>query len=601
MYLCVRGSGTSEGIPTDEYAVDECEDTARVIDWFSKQPWSNGNIGMYGASYSAFNSVWVAAALKPPALKAIFVRAGTDNRYTDDVHFPGGTMVMVNNAWALGMLTSNATPGAPDFDMHSKASMDRWNTPPWLQVFLRNQLDGPHWQRGSLWPDYKRLTTPTFLSGGYLDKYQNFVPRIMRNSPAPSKGILGPWHHSMTWPGPVLDWNALQIRWFDQWLKGQDTGIMREPKVSFFLPDWRRQTFRFKDPIPGEWRHLDEWPDTVFAPTKRFYLRPDPEVSVVDAMRTDPAPGMGGSMAEMSGNPSALRLTYYPGRGGSDQSFGPTGSNGYYGIDSREEDPYGLCFDTTPLRSPVEILGFVRAKLFVSCTAPVANWVVRVHDVAPDGTSYLVARGYLNGTHRRSHTHPEPLVAGEVYEIDVELMATGYRFPVGHRIRTIVTNADFPVIWPSPYAMTTTLYTGGDRPSFISLPVLPSLQYRSGSLPVLGQSLAEVRGNERSGDSVRSYSMTRDYGAGVVSARFDLGRNIIECKVNEANPGEASLHLTANVQNTAADGRQIETRAVGTLSSTVDRFIMDMECTLLENGKVIRTRRWEDNVPRQLL
>src|SRR4030067_2399868 len=71
-----RGSGASEGIPTVEYAPQEHQDTAAVIDWLSKQPWCNKNIGMYGTSYSAFNSVWVAAAIKPPALKAVFVRAG---------------------------------------------------------------------------------------------------------------------------------------------------------------------------------------------------------------------------------------------------------------------------------------------------------------------------------------------------------------------------------------------------------------------------------------------------------------------------------------------------------------------------------------------
>ena len=120
IYVDVRGSGGSEGMPTDEYSVEEYEDTTRIVDWLSKQAWSNGNVGMYGISYSAFNSLWMAAAIKPPALKAIFLRAGTDNRYTDDVHYPGGTMVMVNHAWALGMLTSNATPGAPDYDLTSR-------------------------------------------------------------------------------------------------------------------------------------------------------------------------------------------------------------------------------------------------------------------------------------------------------------------------------------------------------------------------------------------------------------------------------------------------------------------------------------------------
>lgn len=601
VYVDVRGSGGSEGIPTDEYSVDEYEDTARIIDWLSKQAWSNGNVGMYGISYSAFNSLWTAAAIKPPALKAIFLRAGTDNRYTDDVHYPGGTMVMVNHAWALGMLTSNATPGAPDYDLNSQASLARWEASPWLQGFIRQQIDGPYWQRGSLATDYSRLTTPTFLAGGTLDKYQNFVPRIMKHSPAVTKGVLGPWHHAMTWPGPVIDWSALRARWFDHWLKGRDTGMLDEPRLSFYMPEWQRQTFRYQGAIPGEWRHLHDWPDTALAPTERFYLRPEPELPMAAALDADSGMGRGGALSESAGPTSALKLRYYPGRGGSDQSFGPTGGNGYYGIDSRDEDAYGLCFDTPPLRAPVEILGFVRANLFVSATAPLANWIVRVHDLAMDGTSYLVTRGFLNGAHRRSHTRPERLTAGEVYEISVESMCTSYKFPVGHRIRVIVTNADFPVIWPSPYPMTTNLYTGGDRPSHVLLPVLPAQRYLSGRLPVLSDSIRKLQQADRAGDSVADYQLTRNYALGISSATFKLTRELIECRVSERTPADASVRVTASAPHKAADGRSIETRAEGTLQSTMDHFLLDMECSLLENGKVVRARRWKDEVRREFI
>jgi uncharacterized protein len=600
VYVDVRGSGGSEGIPTDEYSVEEYEDTTRIVDWLSKQAWSNGNVGMYGISYSAFNSLWMAAAIKPPALKAIFLRAGTDKRYTDDVHYPGGTMVMVNHAWALGMLTSNATPGAPDYDLTSAASLVRWDSPPWLQGFIRRQIDGPYWQRGSLAPDYGRLTTPTFLAGGTLDKYQNFVPRIMKHSPAVTKGVLGPWHHSMTWPGPVVDWSALRLRWFDHWLKGKDTGMLNEPRLSFFMPEWQRQTFRYQGAIPGEWRHLNDWPDTALAPKERFYLRAE-SATRADAPGPDSGPAPGGVLSESSSAASALTLRYHPGRGGSDQSFGPTGGNGYYGIDSREEDPYGLCFDTPPLRAPVEILGFVRANLFVSSTAPLANWIVRVHDLAPDGTSYLITRGFLNGCHRGSHTQPERLTPGEVYEIAVESMCAAYKFPAGHRIRVIVTNADFPVIWPSPHPMTTTLYTGGDRPSHVLLPVLGAHSYLSGALPVLADSIQKLPQGERAGEGVADYQLTRNYASGVSSATFKLARERIECRVNERNPAEASVNVTASAPHRAADGRSIETRAEGTLRSTMDHFLMDMECTILENGRVVRSRRWKDEVRREFI
>ncbi|MFI4889027.1 MAG: CocE/NonD family hydrolase [Steroidobacterales bacterium] len=601
IYVDVRGTGGSEGVPTDEYSIEEHADTVRIIDWLSRQGWSNGAVGMYGTSYSAFNSIQIAAEYHPPALKAIFALCGTDDRYTDDIHHPGGIMLMVDNSWVLGMVTSNATPGAPNFDLYGQAAMDRWNAPPWLQVYLHHQVDGPHWRRGSLAPDYGRLTTPTFLGGGYLDIYQNFVPRIMHNSPAVTKGVLGPWHHSMTWPGPVLDWAAMRVRWFDHWLKGLDTGMLAEPRVAFYMPTWRRQAFRDAGAIPGEWRFLDSFPDTVFVPRDRLYLRPSPELPRAKALAMDPAPGRGGTLSDMPGEASALKLRYHPTRGGSTDSFGPDPEEGFYGLDARDENVYGLCFDTPPLRDSVEILGFAQAHIYVSSTAPLANWIVQLFDVAPDGTAYMISRGYLNGSHRSSHAHPEPLVPNEVYAIDVQLGCTGYRFPGGHVIRVVVTNAEFPVVWPSPYPMTTTLYTGGDQASFIALPVLPAVKFRQGTLPILSD--AAIPGKTwRSGDGLRAYKLTRDIISGEAIAYYELGGDKLSCRVIENNPADASMTMSSSVVHTPEGAaRRIETRAEGTLKSTADSFSMDIECTLLENDRVVRTRRWQDTVRRELV
>ncbi len=605
IFVDVRGTGGSEGIPTTEYSVEEYEDIAHIIDWLSRQPWSNGRVGMYGGSYGAFNSVWTAAVVRPPALKAIFAMCGTDDRYTDDIHHPGGAMLMVDNSWALAMVTSNAMPGAPGLELDSRASLDRWETPPWLLGFLHHQLDGPYYRRGSLAPGYERLTIPTFLVGGYLDTYQNFVPRIMKNSSkAITRGILGPWHHSLTEPGPKIDLeNVLMLRWFDHWLKGTDTGMLDEPRVSFYMPRWRRQTFRYTGDIPGEWRHLDAWPDTVFEPGWRLFLRPEPEIAPERALAMDPSPGQGGRLAGEAGPASALRLRYYPGTGGNAQSFGPTRKEGYYGLDHRAEDVWGLCFDTPPLSEAVEILGFTRAHLFVSSTAPVANWIVRLCDVAPDGTSYLISRGFLNATHRLSHTKPEALVPGELYEITVELMCVGYRFDPGHRIRAVVTNADFPVLWPSPYAMTTTLYAGGDRPSHIALPVLPELNYRTALVPVIAEEPSEeVKRKPESVSEEESWlRVIHDAAGGAHTTIVNLPPGCrISCRVKDEDPAAASLQTTSS--NTENDGsRRVEVRSEGELRSTVDDFILDITCTLLENYKVVRTRRWKDKVRRELL
>jgi hypothetical protein len=163
----------------------------------------------------------------------------------------------------------------------------------------------------------------------------------------------------------------------------------------------------------------------------------------------------------------------------------------------------------------------------------------------------------------------------------------------------IVSNADFPVIWPSPYAMTTMLYTGSDRPSHIALPILPPQHYLPGTLPVTGDSLANDPA--RANDTVRTFTVSRDYPSGDTVATCDIGRSVIECRVSEKDPGVASLHLDASTKYKARDGRVLETRALGALRSTAEKFIWSIEATILENDKVARSRTWSDEVPRDLL
>lgn len=578
LYLDVRGSGGSEGVPADEYAPAEYDDLVQVIEWISRQPWSNGAVGMYGTSYSAFNSIWMAAKYKPAPLKAIFVRGGTDDRYTDDIHSPGGIQMMVDNSWALGMITDNASPGGPNYELFSRAALDRWNTEPWLNIFLRNQRDGPHYRRGSLAPDqYGLLTVPAFLGGGTLDMYQNFVPRIMNAAPAFTHGVLGTWNHGMTWPGPVLDWRTMQSRWFDHFLHGRDNGVPAEPRVAYFMPRWRRQAFRDAGAIPGEWRYADAWPSSVFDPGKRFFLR-------------------GGELAELAPEAGSLTLAYAPATGGFSQSIGPSTYEGYYGLDSREDDAWGLVFDSPPLREPMELLGFVRAHLFAAADAPQANWIVRLNDLAPDGTSYVVTYGFLNGTHRRSHVAPEALPLGDPVELDFKLFCTAYRFDPGHRIRVVVTNAYFPVVWPSPYPMTTTLFTGGDKASYIALPLLAPTPSMVGRLPVLADHVPPAP------DAMSEYLIDRDEVSGVVKTRYKMGDDVIGCEIDPKDPARARLTIDTRDQFKPLNGSAIvESHTIGAMTSTRDAFTVDLTCTLSRAGRPVRSRRWKSHFKRDLV
>jgi uncharacterized protein len=165
----------------------------------------------------------------------------------------------------------------------------------------------------------------------------------------------------------------------------------------------------------------------------------------------------------------------------------------------------------------------------------------------------------------------------------------------------VITNAEFPVVWPSPYAMTTTLYTGGDQPSFIALPVLPALKYLQGRLPILSD--AAIPGKTwRSADGMTGYQMIRDIRSGEATAHYQMGPDELWCRVNDDDPARASMHLSTVAVHTP-DGapRRVESRADGSLSSTADSFVMDIKCTLLENGRVVRERQWQDTVKRELV
>ncbi len=133
-------------------------------------------------------------------------------------------------------------------------------------------------------------------------------------------------------------------------------------------------------------------------------------------------------------------------------------------------DDHSLVYDSQLLEKPMEILGMPRAILNVSASATRANWIVRISDVAPDGTVTQVGGAGFNGTHRNSARQPENLVPNEVFPLEIDMHFTSWVFPKGHKIRFAVSNAMWPMFWPTPYTMTTSLDIGGVEGARVELP-----------------------------------------------------------------------------------------------------------------------------------
>jgi predicted acyl esterase len=442
----LRGTGSSEGIAVDEYPPQEQADLAEVIAWLAVQEWSTGRVGMYGTSYSGFNSIQTAIE-RPPALGAICAIYATDDRYTDDVHYTGGALRALDVVdYVLYMAALTVLPPVPS--VFGEGWREEWlrrieGPEPWLLRWLEEQLDGPYWRHGSLRPGYERIACPTMLVAGWADGYRNNTFRTFERLECPRRLLLGPWSHMSTatsLPGPHLDLVPELVRWFGRWLRDEDNGVDGEPPIQVFV---RRSTRPEPDlaELRGAWRHEPGWP------LERSWvevLRPEPPEGVDEL----PIEGDVGTSAWIS---CAGRL--------------PWGQPS----DQREDDARSLRYEWGALDEAVEVLGHAVVSLRLASSVTVAYLSAKLCDVFPDGTSVLVTRGLLNLAHRESSVEPAPLEPGRAEDVRIELEATSWVFEPGHRIRLSLAGADWPNVWPPPRAGVLSI----DRASLeLALPVV---------------------------------------------------------------------------------------------------------------------------------
>jgi predicted acyl esterase len=592
----IRGTGTSEGRLVEyEYSEQEQKDGEVVIDWLSKQRWSRGQVGMFGISWGAFNSIQMAMR-QPPALKAIVAVEGTDDLFRDDCHFMDGMMHI--DSYEFGQDVANALPAPPDYIVDEAYFRDRFDTEPWLLIYKRQQRDGPFWNRASLDSDYSSIQIPTYVIGGWYDGYRDSVPRMLEQLEAPVKGMVGPWAHTFPnwpYPKPGIEWRREAVRWFDHWLKGEETGILDEPRFAVYVRHWHPPGV--VEHAPGYWRWEDGWPIERTRETA-FYALPDHTLSQVRP-RGDEA--------------QVHRLRYVPTVGV--EAAGNVNWWGDFPWDQRGTDAYSLVYDSEPLEHDLEILGFPRAVLQVSADAPLANWFVRVGDVAPDGTVTLVAGAGKSGAQRRSPEEPESLIPGQSFELEYDLHFTSWVFPKGHRIRLAVNNSLWPMIWPTPHAMTTSLGVAGENPSHLVLPVIPeSDRTGPGFLPPAEEpQLPGYASLELEDDSVSGYAETRsieriplESKTRIVASGASGSRHLetiiryseeIAHEARDDDPARASVS-GKTAYTVELDDRTVTVEGVLSFSSDLESFFYSYTRRLLENGELIREKTWKETIPR---
>jgi predicted acyl esterase len=580
----IRGFGASEGRPTDrEYSEQEQIDGEQVIHWLAAQPWSNGKVGMYGISWGGFNAIQMAMR-NPPELKAIIAADATEELFHDDIHYVDGMMHI--DEFELNMDMAPGMTGAPDYTLDEKVLGPRFDAAPWSLEYLKHQRDGVFW-RSPVRP-LSEVKVPCFLIGGLVDGYRDSIPRMLEQVKAPVRALVGPWNHS--YPndadfGPRIEWREDAVRWWDYWLKGKDTGVLQDPKVVIYMRHWFPPNPNLES-VPGEWRAENGWPPQGVA-NSILYLQPNH------------------TLTHTTSDAEVHRLKYIPSVG--------VEAGFWWGellSDQRPVDAFSLVYDSAPLTEELAILGRPHALLQASADAPLANWFARLSDVAPDGSVTQITGAGLSGAQRESMSAPQRLQPGKLYPLDVEMHLTSWVFSKKHRIRLSVSNALWPMVLSTPHNMTTSLQLGGVSGSRIALPVVPlhGVQPRV-SPPQPSEERSDLKsfGFSWPGEWV----VTRDEAGqkttvlwkGKMGGEYPWGKETdleqLTYKIDDAHPEISMIHGEAE---TTLDLKDRVLVWSGHLSVTSDtsNFFYKYTRELRKDGKVVKTKTWEETIPRDL-
>ena len=495
-----RGTGSSEGV-WGAFSAREGKDAAAVVAWAHRQPWSNGRVGMTGASYMGISQIF-AAAHHPPGLKAIFPQVPGADVYRDVVASGGQIDVGFIPLW-LGLVTGTGLiPPAYGVDEPAagfKMLTDHLRTALTFTLPLMSKAilggdpayDGRFYRERSPINVIDKVRVPTFLVGGERDLFQRGTPllfeRLQRNG-VPTRMIWGPWDHLQGSSGkevPGAGYGTLaelQLRWFDRYVRGgRDARLLSDVKPLTYFEQG-----------PDRWVRTQRWIGRDLHAVS-YRLSGKASVGGREARLTRGAARPGSSVVPpipvtglctrsanqwTAGVPNAV-LKDFP-------CF----------TDNRLNDLGGVAFETPPMRRTLRIQGPINARLYTSSLTGDGMLSVAVEDVAPNGKVSRVTGGwqvlsqrkllrsrsrYLDGRliqpyHPFTRAAKAKLPRGKVAPIDVEIFPTGAAIRPGHRLRLSVQAFDIPhLLSPLPDLLgqlsPLTVHASKRYPSVLTLPV----------------------------------------------------------------------------------------------------------------------------------
>jgi putative CocE/NonD family hydrolase len=555
-----------------------------------------------GKSWGGFNSLQVAARGGVESLRAVLTVCSSDDRYLDDAHFMGGSLLTENFFWGSVLSALRIMPPDP------KISGERWremwrerleSASPLAEKWLRHPHRDDYWKQGSVSHDYRAITCPVYAVGGWADAYTNGIFRLLAGLDVPRKGLIGPWAHAYPHegvPGPPIGFLQEALRWWDQWLAGRDTGILDEPMLRVWMPE-SSPPAAARRVSQGRWVAEPVWPPS--SPSPRSFrlasgrlLDRDAETNELISVRS---PSSTGSQAG---------------------AWCPFGAEGMP-RDQRPDDERSVVFDSPPLNERLEILGAPVLRLRLSSDRPVSTLVARLEDVFPDGVSARVTYGVLNLTHRSGSSRPEPLPLGVPVEIELTLKHAAHSFSIGNRMRLALSTSYWPIVWPAPAEATLELQT---ERSLFELPVrrpreedaqLASFSppeqapYPESTTLTEGKSTHDFHRDPATGETVRAFAadftengepaLTR-----IEATGLEYGDAIeLRFSIRDGDPLSARTEIRHHARF-RRPGWSVGTRVAARMTADETSFRLETEIEGYEGEERVFEKRFRSDVPRDL-
>ncbi len=483
----VRGRGTSAG--SFDLFANEVEDGFDTVEWAASLPGSTGQVGMYGFSYQGMTQIY-AASQRPKGLTTICPAMLPYDVYTD-MAYPGGAFrLQLNLGWAIQLETENARLRGDQAAYQALFNASRhlpfhdpiparphviqqWAPHSYYQTWLDHPDPDPYWDRLSPKTYVRDLDLPMLHIGGWFDAYMqgtfSLYQAIQAQSSQPQYLIVGPWCH-LPWsrkvgeldlgPQAVSPIDQLQLRWFDQFLKGIDTGILNEDPIHLFELGSNR------------WRSFPEWPQ----PQPKAYVLISSGLAAISdqdgslQLAATPDPGFPDILVHDPWRP-------VPSLGG--HEAGPAGIFERSGIDGRSDV---LTYTSDPLEQDLHVAGEVAVEIQVEADGKSFDLAVVLSRVQSDGKVYNLTQGYA-----RIESHIDQLDQhGSERLTRIPLQPICVQFKPGESIRLSVSGSSFPAYPINPgtgatageaqgidhQIITITVQTGGAQASRLWLPIL---------------------------------------------------------------------------------------------------------------------------------